>query len=87
MVESVTVRTSGITQVSKITAGNNTIVKQIVVGRPVRRVTGGSFSIDGLADTDTTTKVDGSVLVYSASSGKWVSTVNLEQQNINGGSY
>lgn len=87
MVESVTVNTTGVTRVSKIVAGNNTIVKKIVVGRPVRRVTGGAFSIEGLADTDTSGLVDGSVLVYNATTGKWVATLNLEQQNINGGSY
>ena len=63
-----------------------TIVKQIVVGRPVRRVASGS-SLAGLADIDVTGKVNGSVLVYNSTTQKWTATLDLENQNINGGSY
>lgn len=82
----VIVRT-GQTQVTKIAPGNNTIVKKITVGRPVRRVAQATGSLSGLNDVDATSAVNGSVLVYNSSSEKWVATLDLEEQNINGGSY
>lgn len=82
----VIVRT-GTTQVTKIAPGNNTIVKKVTVGRPVRRVAQATGTLDGLNNVDTSGKVNGSVLVYNSSSETWVATLDLEEQNINGGSY
>jgi len=74
---------SGIT----VTPGNTTIVKRIVVGTPVRRVSEAALDLNNLAGVDTSSRVNGSVLVYNSTSTLWESTLNLEQQNINGGSY
>lgn len=70
-----------------VTAGNTTIVKRIVVGRPVRRIVEDPGNINQLNGIDTTSKVNGSVLVYNASNDLWEATLDLEEQNINGGSY
>lgn len=67
--------------------GSNTQVKKIVVGTPVRRVTSGAFSIDNLTGVDTTGALNGSLLIYNSSLGKWTANKNLEEQIINGGSY
>jgi len=74
---------SGIT----VTPGNTTIVKRIVIGTPVRRVSEAALNLNNLAGVDTSSRVNGSVLVYNSTSTLWESTLNLEQQNINGGSY
>jgi hypothetical protein len=74
---------SGIT----VTPGNTTIVKRIVIGTPVRRVSEAALDLNNLAGVDTSSRVNGSVLVYNSTSTLWESTLNLEQQNINGGSY
>lgn len=70
-----------------VSADTTTIIKSVTVGRPVRRVIGSTASIDGLQDIDVTNKVNGSVLVYNSSTTKWTATQDLENQNINGGSY
>ena len=74
---------SGIT----VTPGNTTIVKKIVIGTPVRRVSEAALDLNNLAGVDTSSRVNGSVLVYNSTSTLWESTLNLELQNINGGSY
>jgi hypothetical protein len=74
---------SGIT----VTPGNTTIIKKIVIGTPVRRVSEAALNLNNLAGVDTSSRVNGSVLVYNSTSTLWESTLNLEQQNINGGSY
>lgn len=70
-----------------VTAGATTQVKKVVVGSPVRRVTSGAFNINNLGGIDTTGAVNGSVLVYNGSTTSWTATLDLEEQNINGGSY
>ena len=74
---------SGIT----VTPGNTTIVKKIVIGTPVRRVSEAALNFNNLDGISTSTRVNGSVLVYNSANSLWESTINLEQQNINGGSY
>lgn len=66
---------------------SNTQVTKVVVGRPVRRVSSGAFITDNLGDVDASAKTEGSVLVYKSSTQKWTATNDLEDQNINGGSY
>lgn len=78
---------SGIKQSTIVSSDQTTIVKSVTVGRPVRRVIGSTASIDSLQDVDVTNKVNGSVLVYNSSTAKWTATQDLENQNINGGSY
>jgi len=77
------------TRIQNVTVTDNvTLVKKVVVGRPVRRVnTATAGSIDTLSGVDTTSKQDGSVLVYQTNSGNWEATQTLEQQIINGGQY
>jgi hypothetical protein len=70
-----------------VATDTTTIVKSVTVGRPVRRVVQATSNINDLQGIDTTAKVNGSVLVYNASTEKWTATLDLEQQNINGGSY
>jgi len=70
-----------------VSPGNTTIVKKITVGTPVRNVTEASTNINNLAGSNTSAKVNGSVLVYNASNSLWEATLDLEQQNVNGGSF
>jgi hypothetical protein len=42
-------------------------------------------SISNIADVDTTTKINGSVLVYRTTTNKWTSTTTLDAQNMEGG--
>ena len=70
-----------------VTSGTKTQVKKVVLGRPVRRVIQASNNINSSGDVDVTNIVDGSVLVYSGSTSKWTATQDLENQNINGGTY
>jgi len=81
------VGTLGTTTKTVAVTGSNTQVKQVVVGTPVKRVTGGSFALSGLPDVDVANITQGSVLVYETSTNKWTATLDLEEQNINGGSY
>ena len=71
----------------KVTPGNTTIIKKIVIGTPVRRVSEAALNINNLDGISTSNRVNGSVLVYNSTNSLWESTLNLEQQNINGGSY
>ena len=44
-------------------------------------------SISNIADVDTTTKINGSVLVYKTTTNKWTSTTILDAQDVTGGQY
>ena len=44
-------------------------------------------SISNIADVDTTTKINGSVLVYKTTTNKWTSTTTLDAQNMEGGEF
>jgi hypothetical protein len=44
-------------------------------------------SLSNVADVDTTTKVNGSVLVYRTTTNKWTSTRTLDAQNMEGGEF
>jgi hypothetical protein len=68
-------------------AGTTTQVKKVIVGTPVRRVTSGAFNINNLGGVSTEGAVNGSLLIFNATSAKWESSLDLEEQNINGGSY
>ena len=75
------------TKVEKIVTGQTTIVKKVVLGTPVRRVAGSGSTLSALGDVNTDTLLDGSVLVYDLSTSKWIAQLDLEKQNIEGGSY
>lgn len=70
-----------------VTPGQTTIIKKIKVGTPVRRIREANFNLNELLGVNTVGKVNGSVLVYNASSGDWEATLDLEEQNINGGQF
>jgi hypothetical protein len=42
-------------------------------------------SISNIADVDTTTKINGSVLVFKTTTNKWTSTTSLDAQDMEGG--
>lgn len=73
--------------VKSVSAGHNTIVKKVVVGTPVRTTVTSPFTIDNLQDVDTSSKPDGSLLVFNSATSKWESGVIIEKQTINGGNY
>ena len=68
-------------------AGTTTQVKKVIVGTPVRRVTSGAFNINNLGGVSTEGAINGSLLIFNATSAKWEASLDLEEQNINGGSY
>ena len=79
--------TSNRTLVQRVVPDQTTIVKTIKVGTPIRRVNSAGAGIETLGDVDTTSKINGSILIYNSSTGKWTASNDLENQNINGGSY
>ena len=87
----VRVGVSGVTTKSVAVAGSTTQVKKIVVGTPVRRVSSSGVqaaaTVQSIGNVDSTNLQDGSTLVYSTASSKWVATVDLENQNMDGGSF
>lgn len=44
-------------------------------------------SLSDVADVDTTTKINGSVLVFKTTTNKWTSTTTLDAQNMEGGEF
>lgn len=84
---------------SVVTEKHNTVVTSVNTPATITRepggrvvVTGimgppGSSTIAGLMDTNLTTLVNGSVLVYSSATQKWTSTTTLEDQYMNGGAF
>ena len=64
-----------------------TKVKRVVVGKPVRRVIEAGNSINAITGINTDGAVEGSVLVYKASTTAWEATTTLDQQELNGGQY
>tara|TARA_Y100000389_G_scaffold95692_1_gene92365 strand:- start:1314 stop:1574 length:261 start_codon:yes stop_codon:yes gene_type:complete len=73
----------------QVQTGNVTRVKKIIVGKPVRRVTAGAFTLGTLAGVDLTGVVDGSMLVYNGTASKFEAKVSLDNQNtnVNGGNF
>ena len=59
------------------------ILKKIIVGTPVKRVTSGAFSIDNLSGVNTdTTESDGSILAYRPSTNDYEVTALRGSNNI-----
>jgi hypothetical protein len=44
-------------------------------------------SLSNIADVDTTTKINGSLLVYKTTTNRWTSTTTLDAQNMEGGEF
>lgn len=78
---------TGITAKKVVVVGSTTQVKKVVVGTPVKRVTSGAFNVNNITGIDTTGATNGSLLIYSTATSKWMASKDLEEQNINGGSY
>lgn len=87
----VKVGVSGVTTKSVAVAGSTTQVKKIVVGTPVRRVSSAGVqaaaTIESVGNVNAANLQDGSTLVYSTAQSQWVATVDLENQNMDGGSF
>lgn len=83
----VRVDASDTTQVVRVDASNTTQVRSVIIGTPVSRVTRAAVRISDLRGIDFSNLNNGSVMVYNSSSGNWVSTLDLEEQNISGGQY
>lgn len=79
--------TSNKTLIQRVVPDQTTIVKTIKVGTPIRRVNAAGAGIETLGDVDVTTKTNGSLLIYNSSTSKWTASIDLENQNINGGSF
>lgn len=78
--------TSPDTQIKKVTSTEQTVVKQVVVGAPIRSVIGG-LSIAALRDTNIDSVQDDQILIYNASSGKWVNSSSLSPTGVSAGTY
>ena len=81
------VGTTGTTTKQVVVTGSVTTVKKVIVGTPVRKVTSGSFNINNLVGIDVSNAENGDMLIYNGDRSTWVSTKDLDEQNINGGSY
>jgi hypothetical protein len=82
----VTAVVSGVTQSTIVSSDQTTIVKQVIVGTPVRRVSSGGGG--GLGDLDLSNLENGSLLIYNSVSSKWVAKKDIEEgQDIDGGNY
>ena len=84
---SIQVGISGTTVKTVAAAGSTTQVKQVIVGTPVRNVTSGAFNLNNLGGVSTAGAVNGSLLIFNSSNSKFEASLDLENQNINGGSY
>ena len=77
---------SGTTQVKRVTK-DETQIKKVVVGRPIRRINQARININEIQGIDLTNLEDGSLLIYSDATENFQASRDLEKQNINGGNY
>jgi len=70
-----------------VSTGNNTKVKRVTLGRPVKRVIADNGNLVNLNDVDAYAAEDGDVLVWSDETENWVAQKLLDKQIINGGQY
>lgn len=77
---------SGTTQVKRVTK-DETQVKKVIVGRPIRRINEARININEIQGIDLTNLEDGSLLIYNTSTENFEASRDLEKQNINGGNY
>lgn len=76
------------TLVKRVETKDNVIVKRVIVGKPVRRISQASdATIDTIQGIDATGAVDGSILIYNSSREVFEASLQLEEQNVNGGQY
>ena len=85
---SITLKPEGTTQVASVAVKGSTQVKRVVVGTPIRRVnTARVGDISEISGINTTGSVQGSILIYNATSGDYEAKLLLEEQEVNGGQY
>jgi len=76
------------TLVKRVETKDNVIVKRVLVGKPVRRINQSSgANVNTIEGIDTTGAVEGSILIYNATREVFEATLQLEEQNVNGGQY
>jgi hypothetical protein len=75
------------TKVTVVT--NNTLVKKVVVGTPVRRVNNPPLNLGAIAGVDLTDVSDGALLVYNGTTNNFESKTNIDNPNtdLNGGTF
>lgn len=73
----------------RVVTGNNTLIKKVTVGTPIRRVTAGGFTISNLGGVDVTGVSDGAMLVYNDGTENFEATTNIDNANtnLNGGNF
>lgn len=64
-----------------------TIVTSAEQGPQGPQGTAGAATVSELTDVDLSNKTDGSLLVYSANTQKWVATTQLNNQSLESGHY
>ena len=69
------------------TSGEVTVITEAQQGPTGPRGLSGIENISAANDVDSSNKTNGSVLVYSTQSQKWVATTQLENQNVESGHY
>ena len=74
-------------QVPNLKVRGKTQIRKITIGRPISKVNPFLSNIDFITGIDTSTKQDGSVLVYNDVTNLWEATTLLNEQNIDGGTY
>ena len=75
--KSVVVTSSATAESVVVSSGTNTLVKKVIVGKPIRRVSSGAFLLSNLGDVNVTGAVNNSILVYDSDSLKWIATTTL----------
>jgi hypothetical protein len=76
------------TLVKRVETKDNVIVKRVIIGKPVRRIRQASdVTIDTIQGIDATGAVEGSILIYNSSREVFEASLQLEEQNVNGGQY
>ena len=69
----------------KVRVGQQPVVKELTTGTTGGGGSGGS--LETLSDTDISNKVNGQILVYQSSSGKWINSSTVSELNVDGGVY
>jgi len=84
------VGTGQTTQVKAVrAAGSTTVVKKIIVGRPIAIASSGTTSINSLIGVNTSGRSQGALLVYNAVTSDFEVTTTLDDinQTIDGGTF
>ena len=73
-----------------VSTRGRTKVRRVLVGKPIRRIKTDvttNITLATLGGVDISAAVEGSTLVYNASTGNFEANTELEAQTINGGQY